>query len=194
MEDQEDTLWIRRIKQGDTNVFSHVVNKYQQMVFTIALRILEEREEAEDAAQEIFVKCFRSLKKFNGQSAFSTWLYKIAVNHAIDVLRGKKGNIYKIEPGDLQGERTIASENTFEKDIDLKSVKGVLKEAIDNLPPAERIMILLYYYEELSVGRIAAIFGVKENNMKVKLHRIRLKLLDLLRSKSEMISVLNLYS
>lgn len=189
MEDQEAPFWIERIKHGDTAAFKLIVEKYQQMVFTITLRVLEKREEAEDAAQEIFVKCFRNLQKFNGQSTFSTWLYKIALNHSIDILRKNKKEFFRIE---LQEEGTIISENAFEKNIDFKAVRKILNEAISSLIPSERIIILLYYYEELSLSEIAEIFGVKENNMKVKLHRIRLKLMKLLQSKNEIVSILNL--
>jgi RNA polymerase sigma-70 factor (ECF subfamily) len=161
------------------------------MVYTLAFRILGSREEAEDAAQEIFVKCFRALKSYNGKAAFTTWLYKIAYNHAIDMVKRKnrKGQIIewenKIEPG-------IVTHHSVEEKMDIRNVKVVLKEAIGRLAPDDQVIVTLYYYEDLPLKEIAEVLGIRENHVKIKLHRIREKLLKLLKTKNEIISILNL--
>ena len=172
--------------------FGLLVTKYQQLVFTIAFRILGNREDAEDATQEIFVKCYRGLRSFNRQSAFATWLYRIAYNHSIDLIK-RKGHIKSATEWEFEGLKGIPSEEaTTESEMDLKTIKTLLKDAITSLPPEHRIIVLLYYYQEMPLKEIAVVMGVKENNLKIRLHRIRAKLMDQLKMKSEIISILNL--
>lgn len=192
MKDSEEHIWIQQILNGNKMPFSLIVKKYQQLVFTIAFRIMGNREDAEDAAQEIFVKCYRGLRSFNRQSAFATWLYRIAYNHSIDLVK-RKGHFRSTTEWEYEGLKGIPSEEaTTESEMDLKTIKTLLKDAILSLPPEHRILVLLYYYQEMPLKEIAVVMGVKENNLKIRLHRIRAKLMDQLKMKSEIISILNL--
>lgn len=172
--------------------FRHLVEKYQNLVFAIAFRILGNREDAEDAAQEIFVKCFHGLGKFNKQAAFSTWLYKIAFNHSLDLAKKFRHSKYKTDWEKAEIGSSITSETRSESEMDSRIIKSILKGAIDSLPPESRIIVLLYYYENLSLKEISEIMGFRENNLKIKLHRIRSKLMKQLQTKEEIISTLNL--
>ena len=89
MEVQEETYHINRVKQGDKEAYTWVVNAYKDMVYTICLRMLTNEVDAEEAAQEVFVKVYRSIQGFQEKAKFSTWLYRIAYNHCISVIRKK---------------------------------------------------------------------------------------------------------
>lgn len=191
MENKTDTIYIDRVINGDTGAFAYLVEKYQNMVYTLAHKILGNKEDAEDAAQETFVKCYRALKTYNSQASFSTWLYKIAYNHAIDILKKntRKRNIVEWK-SDLETKRI--PHHSFDEKIDLKEIQLLLKETIHRLSPDDQVIVTLYYYEDLPLKEIAEIIGIRENNVKIKLYRIRSKLQELLKSKNEIISILNL--
>ena len=191
MENKSDTIYIDRVINGDTGAFAFLVEKYQNMVFTLANKILSNKEDAEDAAQETFVKCYRALNRYNAQAAFSTWLYKITYNHSIDILKSKNKKWHTTEwKSDLEPE--MIPQHSFDEKIDLKEIQLLLKEAIHRLSPDEQVIVTLYYYEDLPLKDIAEIIGIRENNVKIKLFRIRSKLLEILKSKNEIISILNL--
>lgn len=160
------------------------------MVYTLALKLIRNREEAEDAAQEIFMKCYRSLNSYHHQSAFATWLYRIAYNHSIDALKKKNRKQYT-EMKEGIADSVIAT-NAADEKIDFKEVQLLVKQAIHRLSPDEQVIITLYYYDDLPVRDIAEIMGITENNVKIKLYRIRGRLLELLKSKNEITSILNL--
>jgi len=176
---------------GDTGAFKFLVEKYQQMVYTLALKITGNKEEAEDAAQEIFVKCYHSLNSYNGRAAFATWLYRITYNHAVDVVK-RNHRKWRTEKWDVDVETGEAEYYCFDEKIDLKEIKVLLKEAIYKLSPQDQVIVTLYYYDDLPLRDIAEVMGIKENNVKIKLHRSRCRLLELLQSKNEIISTLNL--
>jgi RNA polymerase sigma-70 factor (ECF subfamily) len=173
-----DHNYITQIANGNTQAFAHLVNKYQHMVFTIALKVMGNREEAEDVAQEAFVKCYQSLSKFKGDAKFSTWLYRITYNHCLDKVKSNKRKGYSIQVDEVYDLQSDA-ENTYTI-IESKEQQEVLQKAIKKLPEADQLLITLYYFEELSIKEIAQIVAIKENNIKIKLHRIRAKLHDIL--------------
>ena len=191
MENKTDTIYIHRILGGDTGAFAYLVEKYQDMVYTLACKILGNKEDAEDAAQEAFVKCYRALKNYNGHASFSTWLYKITYNHALDILKKNTGKRHTIK-WKSELEPDMMQHQYFDEKIDLKEIQLLLKEAIHHLSPDDQVIITLYYYEDLPLRDIAEIIGIRENNVKIKLYRIRSKLMELLKSKNEIISILNL--
>ncbi|MBK7096875.1 MAG: sigma-70 family RNA polymerase sigma factor [Saprospiraceae bacterium] len=86
----EDIILIEKTLSGDLNSFEQIVRKYNSIVFTLALRILKNREEAEETAQDVFLKAFKSLRSFNSKSKFSTWIYRIAYNESVNRLRSQK--------------------------------------------------------------------------------------------------------
>jgi RNA polymerase sigma factor (sigma-70 family) len=90
MSKEDDQHYIRCVSEGDTNAFAVLVDRYKDMVFTLSLKMMKEREEAEEVAQDTFIKVFKSLSKFNGESKFSTWMYKVAFNTCLDRLKKNK--------------------------------------------------------------------------------------------------------
>jgi RNA polymerase sigma-70 factor (ECF subfamily) len=177
---QSDEWHIEKVLAGETLAFSILVEKYQHMVFTISCKILENKEEAEDAAQETFIKAYKSLSKFNNKSSFSTWLYKIAYNQAIDKLKIKKKRGNLIEIDDVK-EAIENIDIELDSHIDNKEIQLIIKQGIERLPSTDQLILTLYYYDGLRLKEIAEVMGLEENNIKIKLFRIRNKLSDFLK-------------
>ena len=168
-----DRFCIERVKAGDVRAFSTIVSNYQKPVFTIILKIVANREDAEDIMQEVFVKVFKSLDRFKGDAEFSTWLYRIAYNTTISELRKKK--IFFLPVNDSLS--LVNEQVTDEEELDLTDIKFQhLDDALKKLPPDEIFLITLYYYKEQSIEAISKISNLSVANVKVKLHRIRKKL------------------
>lgn len=170
-----DQSIIDAILNGDTKSYTTLVNRYKDLVFTLALRMLKNREEAEEVAQDAFIKAFKSLERFKGDSKFSTWIYKITYNTCLDKLKKNKKHFndrpidayteYKLETIDNALEHMIAEEKT-----------ALIRRCVNKLSSENSYLITLYYFDELSLDEISAIIGIKANAVKVKLFRARKKL------------------
>lgn len=176
-ENIQDVEIIQRILKGQQQAFSILVERYQHFVFTIVLRLVNNREEAEELSQDIFVKAYRFLADFKHNSKFSTWLYTIAHNTCLSFLRKKQQIVFTIEEeamnlfskrdGNNQSASTLSEE---------RSRKKVLIVAIQKLSQQDAELITLFYMAEQSIEEIATIIGADTNNVKVKLFRARQKL------------------
>lgn len=179
-----DQLYIDKVLDGDTNAFAYLVDKYKDMVFTLALKIVKDREEAEEVSQDSFIKAFKSLPKFKGDSKFSTWLYKIAYNNCMDAVK-KKARRYNVTEIDEVVENKLESiENTLET-IEREERAELLKECLEYLPEDEKSVLWLFYFKELSLKEIIEVTSMSEANVKVKLHRARKRLLSVVKEKVE---------
>ncbi len=184
MEYREDEYYIGRVLDGNTDAYGFLVEKHKNLAFTIALRIAGNREDAEEIAQDAFVKVYRSLKNFRGKAKFTTWLYRIVYNTAVSKVRIKKryvpideagrGDIYeKLE----KPEEEVSSE----KERKMKA----LEKAMEVLPDDEKILVQLYYYSETPVKELAKVAGISQANVKVKLFRARKKLYEEIQRNNE---------
>ena len=158
---------------GKTSSFTHLVEKYKDMVFTVCYRIVKQREDAEDIAQESFIKAFNKLHSFKGESKFSTWIYTIAYRTAIS-----KTHIKKVETvyEDFHVEISDNEEFPQFKELKEQEQKLYVKKAIDELPEIDGVIISLFYIDESSIQEIVEITGLSESNVKVKLYRGRKQL------------------
>ncbi len=175
-----DPYLIQKTLEGDTKAFGQLVDKYQPFVFTIVIRMVKVREEAEEVAQDTFIKAYQSLDKFRGDSKFSSWLYSIAYRKAVDVLRKNKKNsnlelIEDITEGDCS---VIENALSF---LESEERKEAIQNCIMSLPEQEAAIITLFYFEEQSIKEIAIITALTEENIKVKLYRSRKKMFTLLK-------------
>lgn len=175
---------INQVIEGDTNAFSILVDSYKDLVFTLALRMLKHREEAEEVSQDVFIKVFKSLHKFKGDSKLSTWIYKVTYNTCLDAIKKHKRkhievNIDKYDAYDIE-----VIDDAFEKLADADRQKAV-KSCIEALASEDSFILTLYYFEELSLDEIAKITALKANNVKVKLHRARKRLAIVMKQKLE---------
>jgi RNA polymerase sigma-70 factor, ECF subfamily len=177
MKFQDDSYYIDKILAGDASAYSSLVTKHKNLVFSIVLKILNNREDAEEVAQDIFIKVFHSLKTFEKKSKFSTWLYRISYNMAISKTRGKKMLFVPIEESGISnysGDETHFNMDAFEED----EKTALLNRALKELPDEDQLLISLFYKSENSIEDISYITGLSVSNLKVRLHRIRKKLYD----------------
>lgn len=171
----QDELYIKRIQKGETECFNHLVEHYSKPVFTLICRIVRNQEDAEELTQDVFLKIFRSLKDFQGNSLFSTWLYRVAYNTAVSHTRKKKQEFLYMEEQTIQNISDRDVDEAFEHTVTENHLHA-LHQAIDRLSPDERGIITLFYMEEKTVDELAEVTGLSSSNVKVKLHRIRKKL------------------
>lgn len=173
-----DTEIIGLVLQGDQNVYAVLVERYQNIVFTIVLRYIKSREDAEEVAQDIFIKAFRSLADFKGTAKFSTWLYTITTTTCITFLRKKRLDVQS-----LDNEKVFASADNIDggmyaNQVEQKSRINMVNEAIRLLNPDDAQVITLFYKGEQTLEEIAQILGKEQNTVKVQLHRARGRLKD----------------
>ena len=174
-----DQYLIDKVLNGDTNAFGELVDRYQNFVFTIAIRILKVTEEAEEVAQDSFIKAFDSLSSFRGESKFSTWLYRIVYHKSLDRIKmNKRHRTYEIIE-EITDDSLDHIENGLEFMLSTERT-NIIKKCIDQLPEDEAAIISLYYFEEQSVKEIAKVTDLTEDNIKIKLYRSRKKLFSLL--------------
>ena len=180
----DDQQIIDKVLNGDTNAFSSLVEKYKDMVFSLAIKVTKNREEAEEVSQDSFIKAFKSLKNFKGDSKFSTWLYKIAYNNCMDRIK-KNARRYNTDAIDEVVENKIkATEDTMQM-IERKERAILMNECMEELPEDERSILWLFYYKELSLKEIIEVTSLSQTNLKVKLHRARKKLLAIVQQRVE---------
>tara|TARA_R110002020_G_scaffold269065_5_gene484366 strand:+ start:275 stop:850 length:576 start_codon:yes stop_codon:yes gene_type:complete len=188
---QEDHIYIERTLQGNLNAYGQLIQKHEKYAFTLAMRILKNREEAEEATQDAFLKAFHGLKTFEGNSKFTTWLYKIIYNEALGRLR--KSKVHNVELNEVE---ELASDSIAYldglKSLQLQERKELIKQGLDAMKPVESAVLTLFYLEEQSIKEIEEIMSLTSSHVKILLHRGRKNLLESLRTitKSELIYLL----
>lgn len=177
----DEQRWIERILAGDTQSFSCLVMKYEKMAYTIAYRILENREEAEEAVQDAFVKAYQALATFRFGSKFSTWFYRIVYHTALSALRRGRSFTEYEEAGslDLTTDELETASSILERNDRQEIISGILKE----LPADDSLLLTLYYLEECSVEEIRQITDWTPSNIKTKLFRGRKRFYETLQKK-----------
>ena len=177
MQQQETDLdLITAVLTGNTAMYAVLVKRHQRFVFTLAMRFAKNREDAEEIAQDCFVKAYRALGTFKQGSKFTTWLYTITYTTAMTFLRKKRLDTQSIN--DDENVLQVANSGTgFDADqIEKKSSYVYLNQAIDMLLPDDAAIITLFYKGEQSLEEIGATLGMEPNTVKVKLHRARQRL------------------
>jgi len=167
---------LQQVLRGDQQAYAEIVKRYQGFVFTIALRYTPNREDAEEIAQDCFVKAYRSLSDFRGESKFSTWLYTIVTTTCLTFLRKKK-----LEVHSLDNERVFEAADAIDSgmranQVEQKSKVTMVNQAIAMLSPDDANIITLFYKGEQSLEEIAQILNLETNTVKVRLHRARQRL------------------
>ena len=171
----DETYYIEQVKNGQLDAFRYLIDQYKNIVFNIVLKIVRNQEDAEEIAQDVFIKAFESIKKFKGDSKFSTWLYRIAYNMAISKMRKKTIKTMNIDDYELSENQTTEIYDDLEKNSKFEKEK-LINDAIKKLQTDESLIISLYYLEENSVSEISKITNLSVSNVKVKLYRARKKL------------------
>jgi RNA polymerase sigma-70 factor (ECF subfamily) len=175
---------------GDKEAFEELIRRHQQRVFAVAGRILRKREDVEDISQQVFVKAYFSLKRFDQRAAFSTWLYKITVNECWDLLRKKKVRplLYEADLSEEQSQQVTAAEGarSTEPDIlQLLSARQRVERLLSGLDRRDRLMLVLKEVEGLSIEEIGEVMEINANTVKVRLFRARRKIVAAARQKEK---------
>lgn len=171
--DPHQTAWIMRTKDGDRRTFTHIVNKYQQPIYNYCYRMLQNRDEAEDAAQEVFMRAYSRLGTYDDRHKFSTWLYSIAAHYCIDRLR--KRHFQLISWDDLAPWYLFPGQESPQPERALLEAEAAreVRSLLNMLPPDYRTVVILKYWHTLSYQEIAQTLGTTVSAVKSKLFRAR---------------------
>ncbi|NPV89391.1 MAG: sigma-70 family RNA polymerase sigma factor [Firmicutes bacterium] len=173
----EDEAIIRSVLEGDQKAFADLVEKYQRPIYNLAGQMVGFGEDARDLTQEIFLTIYRKLGSFKGESRFSTWIYRVASNQAIDWVRKKR------RPGLSPDYRGPTREPTPEEAYLAKEGAQRLRRLLDGLPEKYRIALVLHYYHGFSYQQIAETLEVSQRTVETRIYRGRLKLREQLGPK-----------
>jgi len=173
-----DNEILSRVLQGDQQAYAEIVKRYQSFVFTIALRYTPNREDAEEIAQDSFVKAYRSLSDFRGESKFSTWLYTIVTTTSLTFLRKKKIDVQSLDNEKVFEVADNQDSGFKANQVEQKSRVNMVNKAIAMLSPEDAHVITLFYKGEQSLEEMGQILGIEPNTVKVRLHRARQRLKD----------------
>jgi RNA polymerase sigma-70 factor (ECF subfamily) len=179
----DERALVRQAQKGDKAAFELLVQRHQHRVFAVARGILKRHEDVEDIAQQVFVKAYFSLKRFDQRAAFSTWLYKITVNECWDLLRKKKARplVYEADFSEEQSRQYSAPEretSSVPDTGDRMAMRQRVETMLAQLDERDRAMLVLKEVEGFSVDEIAESMGLNANTVKVRLFRARRRLVD----------------
>ncbi|MEY3291879.1 MAG: hypothetical protein RLZZ266_904 [Bacteroidota bacterium] len=176
MGDDKDIDLIGKVLQGDKAAYAQIIKRHQRFVFTLALRFSKCREDAEEIAQDSFIKAFRAIHTFKQNSKFSTWLYSIVYTTSMTFLRKKRLDTTSIDDETIviQLEGQVYDHAII--DVEHKSKMHYVNLAISQLAPLDAAIITLFYQGEQSLEEIGQALGMESNTVKVKLHRARHRL------------------
>jgi RNA polymerase sigma-70 factor (ECF subfamily) len=187
METREDNHYIGQVILGETASFAPLVSRHKDLVFTIAMNITRNREDAEEVAQDTFLKAFQKLAGFRKESSFPTWLYRIAYNEAITKVRKNRIKMLDLEEEIME----IIPDEEVEEEIaglDEQEQKQVIAKILNKLPEIDRVLVTLFYLNNQPITEISEVTGLGESNVKVRLHRVRkriyLELQEILKMRS----------
>ena len=175
MDKDADQLYIDKVLKGDANAFAFLIDKYKNMTYTLAMKIVKNHEDAEEVAQDSFLKAYQKMDTFQGKSKFSTWLYTIVYRNAITKVRKKRVETSGIDDYVI---------NNHSDDLEFPQMEALkngeqqkyVRQAINNLPEKDGFLITLYYMNENTIEEIQHITDLTLSNIKVKLFRARKKL------------------
>jgi RNA polymerase sigma factor (sigma-70 family) len=179
-----DQHYIDKIIQGETTAFAVLVDRYKDMIFTLGLKMIKNREEAEEVTQDTFFKIFNSLNKFKGDSKFSTWIYKIAYNTCLDRLKKNKKEDNNISIDEFSAHLIKTMDNALSA-LEEKERKQTIQNCLNLLPSDENFLLTLFYFDDQNLEEIGKIMNITANNVKVKLFRSRQKLAVILKKQLE---------
>jgi RNA polymerase sigma-70 factor (ECF subfamily) len=193
MSDNEKVL-VERARNGDIEAFEKLIEGCQKKVFNITFRMIGNYDDANELAQEVFLKAFRSIKKFKGDSLFSTWIYKVTANVCLDEIRRRKNKFTlsldeEVEYGDGELKRQIPDNApTPDVEVETNQIKEVVNKSIQELPEDYKSIIILRDIQGLSYDEISKIFDCPEGTVKSRINRARQALKKILQGKKELLN------
>src|SRR5690349_10626894 len=186
----DDRELVRKAQKGDKQAFEELIQRHQHRVFAVARGILKRQEDVEDISQQVFVKAYFSLKRFDQRAAFSTWLYKITVNECWDLLRKKKVRplVYEADLSEEQARQITAAEEKDGGGPDISErleTRQRVDRLLDGLDERDRLMLILKEVEGFAVEEIAEVLDLNANTVKVRLFRARRRIVNRVRKRGE---------
>ena len=169
---ETDALLVERCRRGDTRAFEALVEAHQDRAYALALRIVRTAQDAEEVAQDAFVRAWRSIGEFRGESAFGTWLHRIVVRRALDraeTLRARSTREVDSDVEDLERQPLPPTHGALPRSPEARR----LARLMEALPPVQRAALSLHYYEDRSVSEIAALLEMPEGTVKTHMSRAR---------------------
>ena len=183
-----DGDWISRARRGDKAAFGTLVDRHYERVYALAYGVLHEREAARDTAQEVFLKVFREIGKFEGRSKFKTWLHRVAVNAALDYARKRhpEESIDRTEEDDDRPQRVLRETGPGPRELaSRRELKAMVEEALAGLSPDHRAVLHLREWEGLSYEEITEILGIEMGTVMSRIFYARKRLGEILKVKTQ---------
>ncbi|PWA11939.1 RNA polymerase subunit sigma-70 [Pueribacillus theae] len=171
---EEERRWIQEVLAGNKQAYAHIINKYKNQLYATILRMTKHPQDAQDLVQEAFIKVYQQLGKYDETGKFSSWIYRVAINHCMDEFRKKR---YKVKQVEIN-EGHILHSNHPEVIFLKKEKSRQLERLLSSLPQEERMIILLRYVNELSYSDISELIDVPLSTVRNKLHRAKKKMRD----------------
>jgi RNA polymerase sigma-70 factor (ECF subfamily) len=175
-DNQKDITLINRIRNGEKSAYKELINRHKDYAFTVAYRILNSREDAEEVAQDAFMQVFGALNAFNAESKFTTWFYRIVFNAAL--MQKRKKRILTDDIDASSEAFMMSNSNNSDEDLQKKERRKAIEKALQNLSADDVTMITLFYLKEQSLEEIAEITQISAETAKVKIHRARKRLAE----------------
>lgn len=181
---------IRRAQNGDRDALNELVISQQQYVYSIAMSVLHHPEDASDLTQEAFIRLFRSIRQYNGESRFTTWLYRLVVNLGRDELRRRGRQVPEMhgpsDDDDLDPVTLIVDDHD-ERDpqqaLELAEIRRMLDECLDQLDPQYRLVLTMFYFHDKKYNDIAEVMGIPLNTVKSHIRRGKERMFELMHEK-----------
>ena len=170
MQDLE-SQWLTQAIKGDSQAFTQLVESYQKPVYNLCYRMLGNAEDAEDAAQETFLRAYRSIRRYDSSRPFSTWLLSIAAHYCIDQIRRRRMAIVSLE--DLPVPDVPDPQPGLESKVSLKEEQRRLRNVLDKLDPTDRAAVVMYYWYDFSYDEIGQSLSLTLSAVKSRMHRAR---------------------
>lgn len=176
--EETEILWVQQARDGDQVAFSKLVEAYQKPVYNLAYRLLGNPAEAEDAAQETFIRAYTRLDTYDASRKFSSWMLSIASHYCIDMLRRRRGVALSIEDLPPMIDVSMPKVKQPENVVIQEQVTDEIQQLLETLPASYRTPVILRYWYDMSYQEIAEAMGVAESTIKTRLHRARLRLAE----------------
>lgn len=171
---EEELQWIKEVLSGNKQAFGNIINRYKNPLYATILRMTRNNQDAQDLVQEAFIKIYHQLEKYDKKGSFSSWMYRVAINHCMDEFRKKRYQMKQTELG-----ADLAVNERHPEVIYLKKENSrQLERLIETLPEDERLIILLRYVNELSYDEISELVDTPMSTVRNKLHRAKKKMRD----------------
>ncbi|MCK4978329.1 MAG: sigma-70 family RNA polymerase sigma factor [Anaerolineales bacterium] len=176
------------LRSGDRAEFARLVDKYHEMIYRLAIKMVNNPQDAEDILQETFIKAYRHLEKFDGRSSLSTWLYRIATNEALMFLRRQKPDMVSVDEtldtgeGEVEPLKIVDWSSLPEDELMSAEAQVYLDKAVEKLSPSLRVVFVLRDIQSLSTRETAEVLNISETAVKTRLSRARLQLREKLTS------------